>query len=684
MESGFASRLRDALDKKGWSQGELARRIGLTQPAVSQLTAGKREPSTKVQSDIARALEVDVAWLLGGTGTAPVAALTDSAEDLSWHERTVYPDGSRSCGNLRVETLVTTLEVLVREAAQNSNDAAREAEASMEFRLGILSGSRRDAFLKAIGWSTLLPHLEAVAADRKHRSTKRYRQGLDLLESTKQLVVLRIDDYGTSGLIGDDYGDGNFSALVRRSQDTQKERGAAAGGRFGLGAGILSACSAFDVLLFASDLSQPVQGKSERRLIGRAIFPYHQVGRGEYEGPFFFGVPDATDPQNVRRLSAWATDQQMERLWLTRRTGETGTSILIVGFFDPEQGIDAQADYALTLKKLSDEFAAFFWPAIARGRIAAVFSRYDNDKLVQELTVDGSNLDHPYAKLLNGADDVRERSVTLHVPKSKENGDGPYDHNARLLVEVLPPEAVGARQVNEVALCRRPLMVVKYLALPHLTLGARNFRAILLAGEAAFDQGIPTPADVGAEVFLGKAEPAQHDAWTSTGTDLVAEYSGGRKALSEFFYKLKVELKDLVTPERGPQDDTPRILRDLLSLPGTTSAPKLRAYVSALDWEDPGTFGRLAATVKLAVRASDDVAFRPQLAIATESGGSISLPMSIVKCDGASVSADGALKPNQGVREISLVLEPSWDKVPARPALSAVTLDMSIQEKARA
>lgn len=680
----FASRLRAALDKKGWSQGELARRIGLTQPAVSQLAAGKREPSTKVQSDIARALEVDVAWLVGGSGMTPPGALTDSAADLSWHERTVYPDGSRSFGNLRVETLVTTLPVLVREAAQNSNDAAREAEASMEFRLGVLSGPRLEEFLKAARWSTLLPHLDAVAADHKHRSTKRYRQGLDLLKSTKQLVVLRIDDYGTSGLIGDDYGDGNFSALVRRSQDTQKERGAAAGGRFGLGAGILSACSAFDLLLFASDLSQPVQGKSERRLIGRAIFPFHQVGQNEYEGPFFFGVPDATDPHHVRRLSAWATDQQIKRLWLKRRSAETGTSILIVGFFDPEQGIDSQADYARTLKKLSDEFAAYFWPAIARGRISAVFSRYDNDKLVEELTVDGSNLDHPYAKLLNGADDVRERSVSLHVPKSKENGEGPYDHNARLLVEVLPPEAVGARQVNQVALCRRPLMVVKYLPLPHLTLGARNFRAILLAGEAASDQGIPTPADVAAEAFLAKAEPAQHDDWASTGTDLVAEYRGGWKALNEFFDKLKTELKDLITPQRDQKDDTPRVLRELLSLPGTTSPPKLRAYVSVLEWEDPGTFSRLAATVKLAVRANDDVAFRPLLSVATESGSSLSLPMSIVKCEGAMVSADGALKPNHGVREITLVVQPSWDKVPARAALSAVSLDMSIQEKARA
>lgn len=677
----FSSRLKEALDKKGWSQGELARRIDLTQAAVSHLLAGKREPSSKVQSDIARALEVEIAWLIGGIGSAPSAALTDSADDMSWHERTVYPDGSRSFGNLRVETLVTTLPVLVREAAQNSNDATRGGEVSMEFRLGVLSGKHLDDFREASEWATLAPHFESVASDRKHRSTKRYRQGLDLLKKTEQLVVLRIDDYGTTGLLGEEYGDGNFAALVRRSQDTSKERGAAAGGRFGLGAGILSACSAFDLLFFASNLSQPVQGHTERRLIGRAVFPFHQVEQKQFEGPFFFGVPDENDSHDILRRSAWGTEQLIDRLWLTRRGTETGTSVLIAGFFDPEQGIDASADYSVTLKALSDAFIEYFWPAIARGRISATFSRYDNDKLFQELTVDSDHLDHPCAKLLN-ANVAVERSVSLHVPKSNESGDGPFDHNSRLLVEVLPPEAIGAREVNRVALCRRPLMVVKYLDLPHLTLGALKFRAILLAGESASDQG-PSSADIAAEAFLAKAEPAQHDDWTSTGTDLIAEYGGGWKALKDYFDKLRAELKRLVTPEDDRQDDAPRMLRDLLSLPGTTPEPNPRAYVSTPEWEDPATFNRLAATIKLTIRANDDVSFRPRLAIARESGGSISLPFTIVKCNGATVTDDGALKPAPGIREMRLVLEPDWAAVPVRPALSAVILDMSIQDKVR-
>jgi transcriptional regulator with XRE-family HTH domain len=682
MESKFAARLGEALKKKGWSQGELARRIGLSQPAVSQLVSGKREPSNKVQSDIADALEVSIAWMLG-RDEAPVAALTDAASDMSWHEREVYPDGSRSYGNVRVETLTTTLQTLVREAAQNSNDAADgDGGVSMEFRLGILSGARLEEFQAALQWKVLEKHIESVATDRDHRSTKRYRQGLELLESTKQLAVLRIDDYGTIGLIGDDYKKGNFSALVRRSQDTQKEQGTSAGGRFGLGAGIFSACSAFDTLVFTSKLSQPDQGQSERRLIGRAVFPYHEIDGYEYEGPFFYGVQDPHESK--RRLSAWSSDQQIDRLWLTRETERTGTSILIVGFYDPEQGIDAQADFSKLPNRLADEFTNYFWPAIARNRMSGIFSLYDNDDQIDRKVVDGNNVNHPYAKLFAGGDDVIEKTIPLHVPRSKETGEGPYDHNTKLLIEVLPPEAINVGQPNEVALCRRPLMVVEYLSLPHLTLGAQNFRAILLAGEAAIDDGIPTAADTAAETFLAKAEPAEHDEWTSRGTDLVAEYRGGKKALSDLVDKIKNQVKELVAPARDSQDKGPRQLRELLALPGVTPAPKPRAYVSSPTWDDPGTYSRLSAAVKLTVRANDDIAFRPRLAVLTESGAAIPLAFKIIEHDGATFADDGILKPNSGVREIKLVLEPAWNSVPSRPSLSAVTLDMSIEEKVQA
>jgi transcriptional regulator with XRE-family HTH domain len=681
MSEIFAERLKQALQNRGWSQAELATKIGLTQPAVSQFVSGKREPSQRVLADIAEALELSAAALLGQTTTL-ADVLTDSASDMSWHEREVYPDGARSYGNVRVETLSTSLATLVREAAQNSNDAACEdASVEMEFRLGILSGERLEAFQSSIQWSTLLPHIKAVAADHEHRSTKRFRQGLEVLEASKQLVVLRIDDYGTVGLIGDDYKKGNFSALVRRSQDTQKEHGTSAGGRFGLGAGIFSACSAFDTLLFSSKLSQPVQGLSDRRLIGRAVFPFHEIGISEFEGPFFYGIDDPGEEK--RRLSAWATEQQTERLWLTRSNDKTGTSILIVGFFDPEQGIDVEADFTKLPRRLADEFTHYFWPAITRGRISAVFSRYENDEEIDRYVVDGNNVDHPYAKLLAGGNDILEQTVPLHVPRSKETHDGPYDHNAKLYIEVLPPEALNVRQINEVAICRRPLMVVRYISLPHLTLGARNFRAMVIAGEAAADDGMPTAADLAAETFLAKAEPAEHDQWTSRGTDLVAEYHGGSKSLSDFFEKIKSQIKRLIAPERDSDNKGPRALRELLALPGTTPTPKPRAYVSSPVWEDPGTYHRLAAIVKLTVRANDDVAFRPRLAIATESGGALPLAFKIIKHDGATFTDDGILKPNPGVRQINIVLEPDWGSVPARPALSAVTLDMSVEEKVR-
>lgn len=52
--------IRDARERLGWSQSELARRLGLTQTAVSYWEAGKRSPGLEELLQLADALEVEV------------------------------------------------------------------------------------------------------------------------------------------------------------------------------------------------------------------------------------------------------------------------------------------------------------------------------------------------------------------------------------------------------------------------------------------------------------------------------------------------------------------------------------------------------------------------------------------------------------------------------------------------
>lgn len=60
----FAERLQEALDAKGWSQGKLARAVGVTQGAISQILLGKTHRS-KFLPEIAEELGVSMRWLAG-------------------------------------------------------------------------------------------------------------------------------------------------------------------------------------------------------------------------------------------------------------------------------------------------------------------------------------------------------------------------------------------------------------------------------------------------------------------------------------------------------------------------------------------------------------------------------------------------------------------------------------------
>ena len=683
----LGSRLREALDRQGWTQSELARRVGTTQPAISNIVLDRKAPSARLAAKMAKVLNVDLDWLLRGVeAKRGTTAMRDAGQELNWHERLAYPDGTRSFGNTRIEIFQATLPVLARETGQNSNDASLHDDVAMEYRLGILSGARLSRFLDAIGWETLEPHFDAVARDRKHRTTRRYRDGLGLLRHTKSLWVLRIDDYGTTGLTGDEFGEGCFSALVRRSQDSQK-RNTASGGRFGLGASVFSAVSAFDLILFSSNLATPVDGKTDGRFIGRTFLPYHSSDGTEFEGPFFFGLPDKTLPS--RRLSAWASPELLNDLWLTRDdTADvaSGTSVLVVGFFDPEQGIIAEQDADVALSRLTQAYVDNFWPAIVQGRLTATFTQYENDRLVQERVVDSGNVNHPFVPLLRNDPTVLSRAIPLHIPKSRETGSGPFEHNARLFVELLPEDRPTLdERINEVALCRRPLMVVRYKPMPHLTLGARPFRALLLAGEAAdLEGGSPTIADTAAEEFLSKAEPPQHDDWTAQGTDLVTEYWGGRKALTDLDEAIRQELRKLVAPAREQEVEGPQQLRELLTLPIEKLVLQRRAYVSRLTWLDD-RYGTLLATLRLTSRGDGGrVALSPVLLLATETGGGVSLPSTVVSAEGCDVSSDGSIIPHANRRDVTVTLRPDWDAVPIRADLSALMLDVSIVERGAA
>lgn len=65
MMENFAKRFNKALEMKEVSCAELSRRTGINEATLSNYRKGKYEPKQINLSNIAKALNVDIAWLMG-------------------------------------------------------------------------------------------------------------------------------------------------------------------------------------------------------------------------------------------------------------------------------------------------------------------------------------------------------------------------------------------------------------------------------------------------------------------------------------------------------------------------------------------------------------------------------------------------------------------------------------------
>ncbi len=73
MEQDFVTWLNEELKVRDWSQSELARRCGVTAPAINRILSGQRTPSTDICISIARALGVSPENVLRRAGILPRA-----------------------------------------------------------------------------------------------------------------------------------------------------------------------------------------------------------------------------------------------------------------------------------------------------------------------------------------------------------------------------------------------------------------------------------------------------------------------------------------------------------------------------------------------------------------------------------------------------------------------------------
>jgi transcriptional regulator with XRE-family HTH domain len=708
VETGeeFGPWLARQLKLAGKTQADLADELKLTRAAVSAWITGRSTPRPTVMTDIARVLGTDVGTVHTRTTD------TQAGLPVTWYHRPGYPDGGRDLGNAAAFAFDADVQVLARETCQNSLDerlTENGRPVRVRYTLHELTGEALDAFREAILWNELFPHYSAVSEAAGNQKVGRVVDaGVRDMYERGRLVLLRVDDYNASGLIGDDYEDGKFAAVVRRQLESLKS-GPGAGGSYGLGKATLWATSALGLVLINSTLSVPHEGRTERRVIGRLELPWREVDGKPYAGPSWFGRPDPDSPGATVARSWWADEETVARLHLTRENDDPGTSFLIVGahdvaslegksdvddeFIDDEDGDEDTRDIRKMHGRLVQALGRDFWAAMTGGgsRLplleVSVRALHNGKEVVPEKKVDpfaeqpaltralrahyeGTTVDR-----LTEAGQVAVRSVPLKLPLSGGAHGTLGTHQAVLLVTEMERDGDGAQ--NQVHSLRGNRMTVRRAKVPRLPLGTNPFQAVLLLGEAA---GETAPFAEEAEEFLRAAEPPEHDRWGQT-EELTLRWSpSAYRRISTLTADVNSAVRELVARPKRSSRGGGEAVRKALTV---KTRPKAKAptgpVVPVLDKLEAtvGDDGEWRITAEVSIPRGDEVVpMVPVAQLDVRSGGRPKLEWAeLVAVEGCEV-ADGTLLFPSGTRRATFRGSTDVASHPVRTTLTRLVLEL--------
>ena len=585
-----------ALESKGMSRLQLARALGVTPGAVSHWLTGRRPCPPDMLAKIAAILKLDKGSLLGSGerysetsafGGGEAMGKDSKVVEATWQFRPAPGDGGRDFGNPNIWATPPDVKTLVRETGQNTLDAARGGPVHLRYTLIQLSRGKDvyERFMLALGFERLRPHLVEASKTRSKLGT-RLRGGLERIENEGRLLLLRIDDYGTTGLEGKEKNDDRpFAALVRDNLFSAKQSPTAIGS-FGLGKAVLWRCSGISTVVFGSHVAVGnAQGEVARsRLIGKAELTWHVVDGQAYAGPGWLGGPEMN--------SLWDADELLDNLYLRRlpvpegidEQQPLGTSILIVGFEDPQA--EAGADPSEIVAKLTRAAAENFWPAMAMksptGPLDISVELIVDDVLVDRISIVPRKYVRPdwealerhkedrVAEQIAEPGDVVRVIVPLTIPPTKPEvrdlaAHDELESHCLLLVRLAESEDDPEdRLLNTVAMIRGRGMVIRYLPQAGIVVGGRPFHAVFLAGEAVGSEPVHRAADQ----FLRLAEPPAHDRWQFN-EELREKYKRGSGArLDELHRAITTALREVISPPEVGEEDPPPELRRLLQIEG--------------------------------------------------------------------------------------------------------------------
>ncbi|MHC6214327.1 helix-turn-helix domain-containing protein [Rhodococcus ruber] len=689
----FKERLSIAMSRAAKNQRELAQELGVSAAAVSKWCQGK-PPSTKHLGRLAGVLGVDVDYLMLGEGSIGRNLDSERAlyqDRIRWHFRPEPADGGRDYGDAAGFAFKPGLRTLARECGQNTSDAKLDTEptAVLEFTVIEVTGESLEAFKRAICWDTLHQHLVAASkhVDRA-QSAQSIRPAVDMINSGR-LHLLRVADYGTTGLTGEEFGASKFVAVMRNTLDSDK--GETAGGSYGLGKATMTAASRIGLVVSASNLAEPYERKRMGRTIARIELPWHRI-EGESRGCAGPGWLGDWDDDRGCTVSYWDNEALLHDLFLERPSSSTGTSFLVVAAFD-------NSGLAETIEEMAREIelgAAYsFWPAMASTedgvpRLQVRVRAMHNRDVVLDTNVDPTA--HVPAQVemltrysvndtvanLEKSDDVALRHVLLNVPARtlEPKPHGPTEHDAVLLVALANEIDDHVDALNTVAFMRGSRMVVKETPVRGLPVGAPPFRALVLAGEASSED----QDAVIAERFLRAAEPPEHNNWTVTRKVTDAYPRGARTALDGFLRAVHAEIRAIISAPTEVHSDGPDSLSELLRLkPAPGHREKQPRVKTASGTVRADGSWHVSATIALPRRDDEKVwVFDPVVRFASESGPPVTVQWrdlrAVERCTAVSTRS---VKGNRMARTVRIEGETVPDSQPVSAKFSTIQIDVA-------
>lgn len=507
-----------------------------------------------------------------------------SSGQLRWH----FPDLDHGEADGLADPLLQYFEgnhewYIARETIQNSLDARLDYDQPVTVVFEKMKFAPKDV----PGIGELRARMKACLeqAEESDEKTKAYfKNALEIMEK-KAVPILRVSDFNTLGLDGEDNDKaGRWYRLVK-SVGVNRMTGVG-GGSFGIGKGAPIAASAIRTVLYST-----LNESNEHIFQGRTRLITHEFEDSERRGTGFFGIDGYKSVRNPSLIPP------------SFARSERGTDVYIVCYNSWHD------DWRMELARSVLEN---FWLAIHSGDLEI--------------------------RLVDESEEIAIRTTTLADNLKKYSPDGAFHY----YMAVVNPTRSEEKQLPTLGSCklyvRQDVAYPKDVALmrkPKMVVRKRQFR-ILQDGYA----GVFVCDDDEGNRVLRDMEPPEHDDWKP---ELHPDRTRANKAATELVDWIRETLREMANVDTGDPEDIPELDRflpyedDSLSQNSNSNMqPSRDAFIE----ESPEEIGAEKDEVEDEV---EDFVQRPRIAQRTsgsEEGSSGPRGKEVIDTDGRSGGSD--------------------------------------------